>query len=394
MRIQCTAALATGGHEPVRMVRAEDKCGCGAPFTLSRTMLRRTLVVACIACFLGSIAFVSCRPPSDPNQTDEDTSTEPSDTGTTDGGGGTMDGTGGDSGGSTGDDTTVTDVGPDGGGSGCERGGGESPHAGGTPTSDPIQNDAGLQQVLDKIKSIKSDNGGSWPTDSEDNPKTVTLEESEQIEVSNAVVTATSYKSENVDRGQQNFWVEDSQTPMTVYLDMGEEIDCPIVRVGDRVSFTVTAVKNFNGIPQISVVKNYRRNEDANSDAVPVLQKTGETISAEEFGQIVRVSGQITAEQGSCGGDAICFDLEHGGQTITYRATGPVKPAVGDCVTYVGPVNSFPGPLADGDKTPQLQPTNLDWAFTETPQGADAGTGTCEAADFFNGQIFTPENRN
>jgi hypothetical protein len=305
-----------------------------------------------------------------------------------------MDGTGGDSGGSTGD-TTSTDGDADGGGSVCDRRSGENPHAGGTPTSDPIQNDAGLQQVVDKIKSIRSDNDGSWPTDSENETKTVPLEAGDQIEVSNAVVTATSYKSKNTDNGQQHFWLEDSQTTLIVYLDMGEEIDCPIVRVGDRVSFTVTGVELFRGdTPQISTVENYRRSADAASDAVPVMEKTGETIALEEFGKIVRVSGQITNEQEPCGGTA-CFDLSHGGETVTYRAKGPVKPAVGDCVTYVGPVSSYPGPLSEQpEKEVQLESTNLDWVFIDTPMDADAGTGTCESADFFKGQIFTPENRN
>lgn len=355
-------------------------------------MLRRSLPAVLAIAFVGSLGLAACSEPSDPNAGDDNDTTTglPDDTG----GGGGMDAAPDDGGEPT---DTATDDGtvvPDGGGGECERSGQESPHSGGTPSTDPLQNSAGLKNVLDKIESIQSNNGGSWPTNSSDEAKTVALEEGDQIEITDAVVTATSFKSQNFDAGQQHFWLQDSDEALIAYLDEGEAIDCPIVRVGDRVSLTVTGVKVFDGVPQISTVTNYRRNKEASSDAVPYTNKTGKAITNDDFAEIVKVSGKLTEERGSCGGGAVCFTLTHGGESVVYRATGSEKPAVGTCLTFFGPVNLFEGPLSSEDKTVQLQTTNFDWTWTEMNMNGDAGSGMCEPADFFNGQIFRPDSSN
>jgi len=336
----------------------------------------------------GALALAGCGDSSDPNAGDddddrtEDTVEEPPDTGPAPDTIVGPDDTGSDGG-------EDGDAGGGGGGGGCERAGGDRPHAGGTPSSEPLANSAGLENIVTRIETIRSENGGSWPTDDSGEERTVELTGEDRIEVSNAVVTATSFKSDNFDAGQQNFWLQDSDRAVIAFLDMGEEIECPVVRVGDRVSFTVTGVKLFNGIPQISSVENYRRNTEAESDTVPVTNKTGEPITADDFAEIVRVSGELTENQGNCGGDATCFTLTHGAETVVYRATGSEKPSVGTCITFVGPANLFPGPLAEGgEKTPQLQTTNFDWRRTSPKEG-----DSCGPDEMFDGQIFTPASR-
>ncbi|MFB6265251.1 MAG: hypothetical protein ABEL76_16755 [Bradymonadaceae bacterium] len=241
----------------------------------------------------------------------------------------------------------------------------KNPHFGGTPSKGAPQTSSGLQDVIDEIKSIKKNNGGKWPTTTDmkgnKTPKTVTLGSGEKVQVDGAVVTATSFKSTNFDNGQKVFWLQDADTPMLVYLD--KKLSSPTIRVGQRLNFTVTGVKLFGGTPEITKISNVSVKKNA-GDSVPYVAASGKDLSADDWAKVVRIGGQIVREKPKCPGlpDGHCYVLAHGqsNEKIEFRVEmGSYK--LGDCVTFVGPLGLFPGPLASGDKTVQLQEENFDW---------------------------------
>lgn len=243
----------------------------------------------------------------------------------------------------------------------------KNPHYGGTPTTDSLQSSAGLQSVIDEIKSIKSDKGGSWPTTTDDMgnqaPKTVELTGSDSIDITGAVVTSTSFKSNNFDKGQQVFWLQDADTPILVFLD--QPLGSPTIEVGARLDFTVTGVKLFSGKPEITKMSDVSVQQNAD-DSVPYVDATGRSLDEDDWAKIVRIGGQVIREKSDCPGlpDGHCYVLEHGQseETIEFRVDmGTYQ--VGDCVTFAGPLSLFPGPLASGDKTPQLEEKNFDWTL-------------------------------
>ena len=76
--------------------------------------------------------------------------------------------------------------------------------------------------------------------------------------------------------------------------------------------------------------------------------------------RMVRMYGQITANDGLCGGNRTCWTFEHGGVSQTLRTSGDVGSVqaavgVGDCVEVVAPVSTF-------FTTTQVDPSpNDDW---------------------------------
>ena len=72
---------------------------------------------------------------------------------------------------------------------------------------------------------------------------------------------------------------------------------------------------------------------------------------------------EIPIQNENCGGNNKCYNFVHGPEgsekTIILRSASDFI-EVGECATFVGPVSSFPGPLADGAGA-QLDSTNFDW---------------------------------
>jgi len=184
----------------------------------------------------------------------------------------------------------------------------------------------------------------------------------DRIQVQGAMVTSTraDFGDFTFDEGFITF--QDRQRAMLGFIELGgiPALDAngnPLaLKVGDRVNFTVTRVTAFGGvIPQISAITDVRvigtMQQVYVRDVTPPL-----TIA--DWSQIVRMGGQIAGVRGACGGSSTCYDLQVGQQTLTFRSSQTTI-GVGDCVTFVGPVSSVPGPLGM-KRVPQLDGTNCD----------------------------------
>lgn len=229
--------------------------------------------------------------------------------------------------------------------------GGTGDAGGGAPTMEALDYDANLQAVYDAV-----------PT-TQDDPETEEVDEGRaddlSIQVNGALVTATYANTANFRSGDVRFFLQDQNTALRVYLDQGEQQTTPI-KVGQRLSFTVTSTRNFGGTPQIAKISDLVVDEEGAN--VPYTEATGTDLTIEQFDRIVRVFGTIESDNGECGGGNKCFTFNHGDKSITLRSRSMFL-EVGQCHTYVGPVGAFPGPLADGNKTIQLDSINFGWMF-------------------------------
>ena len=175
------------------------------------------------------------------------------------------------------------------------------------------------------------------------------------LAVSGAVVTATNFHDTT-----RNFWLQDANGAVQVFLPMPTETN---VTVGDLISFTVTEMSNFEGHMQISAISDFMI--DSSGNAVPYLEKTGTALTADDYNKVVRIAGTITGPGTECGGQSKCYPFKSGDHTVIHR-TGSQLTEVGDCVTFVGPVSSFPGPDNDTGAAVDLQldAKNFDWVHT------------------------------
>ncbi|PKN46037.1 MAG: hypothetical protein CVU59_07240 [Deltaproteobacteria bacterium HGW-Deltaproteobacteria-17] len=126
-------------------------------------------------------------------------------------------------------------------------------------------------------------------------------------------------------------------------------------RTGMRISVRVTQVTNYNGAPEIDLVDGTNWVVESTDNEVAVAQRNAEVpVTAADVSTVIRVSGTLTSEGASCGGDALCYDLDYGAdQPVSYRTLKVLH--VGDCVTFMGPVTLYNG-------LPQLTDYNLDWS--------------------------------
>lgn len=213
--------------------------------------------------------------------------------------------------------------------------GGVGAHDGGVPTTGSLSNDAGLDDIAASMPLV---DGLFVPV---------------SIAVTGATVVATTFDS----RANETFWLQDGVTTASVRLAFASIfVD---VRVGDRVSFTATELQNFEGHPQISALSNFTILSRDN--VVPYRDRTGQAITIGDYGRVVRVGG-VLGSPTLCGGTSSCYPLTHGARTVTLRSAS-VFYNVGDCVTFIGPVYSFPGPLGIGAE-PQLDEINFSWSQT------------------------------
>ncbi|MGM0559088.1 MAG: hypothetical protein ACQEVA_22075, partial [Myxococcota bacterium] len=191
------------------------------------------------------------------------------------------------------------------------------------------------------------------------------------IEIDGALVVATGFDSNqtaDVDEANQKLWLNDTNSAIQFWFGFPEgEVPTDPIKVGDRISFTVTEVTYYGGTPEISAIESGSFANDSTGNDVPFTDYTGLEASVDDYLRPVRVAGTITSAVRDCGG-ASCFDLTHGAegseQTIELRTNSQFIEQ-GDCVTYFGPLGAFPSPLSDPDGAePQLNEQNFNWLFT------------------------------
>jgi len=181
---------------------------------------------------------------------------------------------------------------------------------------------------------------------------------SASIPVVGAVVVATSYLSAGaVPASQSNFWVSDRFGSIEVRLDYTNAANVPPfpIQVGQRLNFTVSAVNSYQGMGQIQAASNWTL--VSTGAGVHLLERTNSLVTSADLSELVRVEGIISGGGAACGGTSRCFDLSYAsGNTVTLR-TASTAAAIGQCVTFVGPVRQFAGSL-------QLDAINFDWLAT------------------------------
>ncbi len=230
--------------------------------------------------------------------------------------------------------------------------------------------DAGLSLVNESVSAALTD--GTITEDDEDtmdvSEDELVFADGEELVITGAVVTSTAYERKD-DAGNfslaARLTFQDQKVGVLAFIDgitMDKDGNAIVVKVGDKLNFKVKAVRGFGGdTPQISQIVEVEKVGE-NVD-VGVIEKTGSALTVEEYQKLVRVHGVVTSAEGAaCGGSSFCFDIEHEGQTTTLRISDNISrlPMNGDCITYVGPASSFPGPLADS-VTMQLDAVNFTW---------------------------------
>ena len=178
------------------------------------------------------------------------------------------------------------------------------------------------------------------------------------ISVIGAVVVATSYlSSAAVPASQSNFWVADRFGSIEVRLDFTNAANVPPfpIQVGQRLNFTVSAVNSYQGMGQIQAASNWTL--VSSGAGVHLLERSNSLVTSADLSELVRVEGTITGGGAACGGTSRCFDLSYGTGNIVTLRTASTAAAIGQCVTFVGPVRQFAGSL-------QLDAINFDWLAT------------------------------
>ena len=178
------------------------------------------------------------------------------------------------------------------------------------------------------------------------------------VVITGAIVVATSYmNTAAVPPSQSNFWVADANGTVEVRLDYTNAANVPVtqIRVGHKLNFVVTAVDSYFGSGQIQAANSWELVEA--DTGVHVLERTSTALTAADIGEVVRVEGTLTADNGTCGGTSKCYDLTYAnGQVALYRSASTFL-SVGQCVTFVGPLSQFSG-------APQINVANFDWSWT------------------------------
>ncbi len=223
---------------------------------------------------------------------------------------------------------------------GAEAPGGGAPDVGGT-----YDTDANLQAVFDAM-----------PTDAEE----VVLDT--PITVTDALVVSTGF----VPNGATSpfiIYLADANTALELRLPQGFESPIDFA-TGMIVSFDVLAVENFSDSPQISNIENLTMTSEGNS--VPVIDGSARALTPADWGRVVKVGGTLSTTSNGCGGESVCYTLDYGNGTVTFRTESQfIEP--GDCVTFVGPLRSFPGPIGNTLTAGDLQVDQLNFNWVRTP---------------------------
>ncbi|TVR02296.1 MAG: hypothetical protein EA398_08240 [Deltaproteobacteria bacterium] len=185
------------------------------------------------------------------------------------------------------------------------------------------------------------------------------------IEINGAQVIAVERFSDG------RFRVADGERVLRVQLEEGHRLSNEDrVEVGQRISFEVTRVGIVGGYLVVTRLRNLVVNEEDGS--VQVLPRTGDALVVDELDQVVRVTGRVGAYLGTCGTPYHCYLLEHGPRNaertdiIRTNRTDVVSDV---CVTFIGPLNVFPGPYSSSSQDPQARVEVLDhaWVWRTSP---------------------------
>src|SRR5690554_173013 len=240
---------------------------------------------------------------------------------------------------------------------------GSDAHNGGNPVDAASVTlvSSGLQNIFDAVKGGEANEQGF-------------ITPAAPITVTGALVIGTGRtdKADTVDVIEGNDWlfVQDADTTIVINAGPGGnpyEDGAPTVaiKVGDKVSFVATQLQNYSGNAQVSSLTGFTI--DSSDNDVPFTDLTGQNVTMEDWGKLVRVSGElIGVDSGDCGPDSYtCFTLAHGDKTTILRTNSNFTNE-GDCVTFFGPVGAHPGPAANvSDNKVQLDETNYAWTWTD-----------------------------
>ena len=180
--------------------------------------------------------------------------------------------------------------------------------------------------------------------------------------ITDATVVATDFNSETTQRAQRVFYLADAGGTIQTFFD-SEDLDSQpsfSIKVGQRVSGTVTSLGNFNGINQINVASDWSLESEDNE--VYIRDIGDEALTLDDLNSVVRVTGIVdSVDNPECGGSSVCYVMTYGtSQSVILRSSSTFL-AVGNCVTYVGPVRAFAG-------VPQLDTLNFDWLWIYSEQ--------------------------
>lgn len=247
-----------------------------------------------------------------------------------------------------------TNNGNNGGGDDCELNttfqgqiGGSRTHEGGTFSTTPYTNDAGIKAVVDAVAS------------------TGKTTHEPPLKITGARVVATTFSPHS----NKTFWLQDANGGIQTYLAS----DAGNVKVGQKVSFDVVTTGVNRGHAQITEIANFVIEED--TGPVYVQDKTGVTLTDDDYLTMVRIGGTLSdktycdrlvdgAPDPSVNNPAYCYSLNHGGSEVLFRSKSAFLDN-GKCVTYVGPLSADLGPKADGvtSLTLQADSINHDWHY-------------------------------
>ena len=350
------------------------------------TKNKKTMFAILVVSLMASLAVIGCASGDDP-----------SDDGNGDNGGPFFD-TGplpdvGNGGGEEDTGSVQEDVGP------CNASGwqgqmaGNGDHSGGTLSNDPsvLPEDTGIQAVRDYINSNKPN--GCGPDQQDCTGTTVVTDTT--LSVDGATVTATDFGP----LGNAFFYVQDQQAGMYVRLDQAHppifsentsDNVTQFLKVGSEVSFDVSVVGVYAGQPQIQGFA-APTNPEAGPDNLEYPSETGDSfnvtdtgksvyvkdytsegasLAGEDYYTMVKIHGRLE-KTGSCGSGWFCYNMMRDGENlVTVRSQENTQMGSNGypenlCMTYVGPVGMFPGPVAE-NSTPlverlQLEVENFAW---------------------------------
>lgn len=255
-------------------------------------------------------------------------------------------------------------------------------------TNTSYADDAGIEAVIAAFKTRAATLPENDQATADINEAILPLAEADQLAITGGTITATWPTAAS----QFAFYVQDKKSAMLVFVPAAKNAagmtvsykaldgntqpiptvtlldgSAPMLKVGQKVNFKVTGLVSFSGTPQVALVEDLEVVSDNNE--IYVQEMSGKDLDvASMWGQIVRLGGKVTSSNGGCGGNNKCYTVTHGeneDKTVEFRtnSTFVSEATVGKCMTWVGPLGSFPGFLSDAPKA-QLNTDNYSWART------------------------------
>ena len=217
---------------------------------------------------------------------------------------------------------------------------------GGVPTTTPydVNYDSGIGTILASLPANPTEDFTNVPLN---------------VDVVEATVVATHFNSTN-EGGPQlantNFWISDGVGSIQVFFDSEDTDLHPTfpIKVGQKISFTVSEVTIFFGIPEITNATDW--NLVSENNEVYIDDRTNGEVSLQDLNSVVRITGTLDSAGQPCGGSSLCYDLNYGGpSTLNFRSSSMFIQQ-DSCITFVGPVGARDGAV-------QLNIINFDWTW-------------------------------